>query len=180
MNERHVMHTLTNAQSDFAAQNHHLVFEYLDRHRLDHSEFYDVVILRYLSAVQRYDEIGELRQYSFRTIAFSAMDSAVGHYREAQSRKMAREVSLYGLTRDHLTYEETVGDPDPGFLAVEHRDELERLSPYVTEQEGNVVRLRLRGLTHREIGETLGCSRSTVSGHLGSLRRRISSGALAA
>lgn len=180
MNERHIMHTLTTAQSDFAAQNHHMVFEYLDRHHLDHSEFYDVVILRFLSAVQRYNEIAELRQYSFKTIAFSAMDSAVSHYRKAQDRKRTREVSLYGLACDHLTYEETVGEPDPGFLAVEYRDELERLSPYIAEQEGNVVHLKLRGLTHREIGESLGCSQSTITRRLGKMRRRISSGALAA
>ena len=43
-------------------------------------EFYDVVIFRFLKAVQQYDEREDLQKYKFSTIAEYAMRSAVSNY----------------------------------------------------------------------------------------------------
>jgi len=43
---------LTEEQSAFAEKHHHVVMDFLRRKRLPESEFYDVVIFRYLRAVQ--------------------------------------------------------------------------------------------------------------------------------
>ena len=45
---------LTEEQSAFAEKHHHVVMDFLRRKRLPESEFYDVVIFRYLRAVQLY------------------------------------------------------------------------------------------------------------------------------
>ena len=45
---------LTDEQKDFAAENHGLVYAFLNAHDLDENEFYDVVIFGYLRAVRRY------------------------------------------------------------------------------------------------------------------------------
>ena len=55
MNEKYELHPLTLAQSEFAAKNHDLVFQYLRSRNLPEDEFYGEVILGYLSAVQRYE-----------------------------------------------------------------------------------------------------------------------------
>ena len=65
MNEKYELHPLTLAQSEFAAKNHDLVFQYLRSRNLPEDEFYGEVILGYLSAVQRYEEESWLRQYRF-------------------------------------------------------------------------------------------------------------------
>ena len=43
---------LTEEQSAFAEKHHHVVMDFLRRRWLPESEFYDVVIFRYLRAVQ--------------------------------------------------------------------------------------------------------------------------------
>ena len=64
---------LTEEQSAFAEKHHHVVMDFLRRKRLPESEFYDVVIFRYLRAVQLYCINPQLRRYKFEAIAFKAM-----------------------------------------------------------------------------------------------------------
>ena len=94
MNERHELHPLTPAQSEFAALHHDLVFRYLHANGLPEEEFYSEVILGYLAAVQEYDERPQLRAKDFRSVAFAAMDRAAAGYREDRDRLRAREISL--------------------------------------------------------------------------------------
>lgn len=180
MSERHTLHPLTPAQQEFAAENHELVFQYLRIHGLPEEEFYSEVILRYLSAVQRYDERPELRQYNFRTIAFTAMDSAVGNYRHKQHRQQMREISLEEPAYGCLTLAEVIGQEDPGFTEVEQREDEQRLMSLVTEQEGNIIRLKLKGYTHSEAGQRLGVSDNSIGNRLHKMRLRMKSGAQAA
>ncbi len=94
MNEKYELHPLTLAQSEFAAKNHDLVFQYLRSRNLPEDEFYGEVILGYLSAVQRYEEESWLRQYRFRSVAFAAMESAASSYRKNRAHQREREVSF--------------------------------------------------------------------------------------
>lgn len=94
MNEKLELHPLTPAQSEFAAQNHDLVFRYLQTHGLSEDEFYSEVILGYLAAVQRYSERPWLRKYGFQPVAFALMDSAAASYLADRDRLRAKEISL--------------------------------------------------------------------------------------
>lgn len=78
---------LTERQRAFAEENHHLVEEFLKYRNLPIDEYYDVVIFRYLRAVQQYDERDDLKQYKFSTIAKNHMRSALGnHFKKEKSR----------------------------------------------------------------------------------------------
>lgn len=94
MNEKHELHPLTPAQSEFAALHHDLVFQYLHTNSLPEDEFYSEVILGYLAAVQKYDERPWLQKYDFSSVAFAAMGRAAASYRKDRNRLRAREVSL--------------------------------------------------------------------------------------
>jgi len=94
MNEKYELHPLTPTQSEFAAKNHDLVFQYLRSNNLPEEEYYGEVIMGYLSAVQRYDEEAWLRQYDFRPVAFAAMNAATDSYRKGRDHRREREVSL--------------------------------------------------------------------------------------
>ena len=48
------MHALTDYERQYAEEHHALVYRFLHDKGLDSNEFYDVVIFRYLAAVQRY------------------------------------------------------------------------------------------------------------------------------
>ena len=53
---------------------------FLRRRQLPESEFYDVVIFRYLRAVQLYCTDPKLRKYKFEAIAFQAMDRQIKRF----------------------------------------------------------------------------------------------------
>ena len=85
---------LTAKEAQFAADNFHIVWWYLDQQRLNRAEWFDVVIFRYLISVKRYFALPDLQKVKFVTIACKAMKSAIGNER----RKRANEpkiVSLY-------------------------------------------------------------------------------------
>lgn len=71
---------LTEKQRQFAADNHYVLENFLRYRGLPMDEFYDVVIFRFLKAVQQYDEREDLQKYKFSTIAEYAMCSAVSNY----------------------------------------------------------------------------------------------------
>lgn len=92
---QHKMKPLTDEQRAFAEEHHDLIYAFIKKNHLNESDFYDVLALRYMSAVQRYFEHPELRQYAFSTIAFGAMRSAMGH--EFQKINRYRENIAFSL-----------------------------------------------------------------------------------
>lgn len=79
---------LTAQESDFAAQHLSLVRWFLYEQGLDESEWFDVVIFRYLLSVKRWHSQPHLKAYSFSTIAVKAMRSAVSGERRKQMRRV--------------------------------------------------------------------------------------------
>ena len=78
---------LTEAESEFAAEHHSVIYGYLRKAGLPEDDFYDVVVFGYLRAVRKYLARPELRKYSFSTIAYRAMSCDVHHSKEYWMRK---------------------------------------------------------------------------------------------
>jgi len=104
---------LTPKEAQFATDNINIVWRYLDSQGLNRSEWFDVVIFRYLLAVKRWFALPDLQQFKFVTVAYKAMRSAVGHEREKRAREPLT-VSLYEPIpgTDDLFYIDTI--PAPG------------------------------------------------------------------
>ena len=81
---------LTQAESDFAAEHHDLIYGYLNQAGLPEDDFYDIAVFGYLRAVRKYLARPELRRYSFSTIAYRAMSCDVHHSREYWLRQKRR------------------------------------------------------------------------------------------
>jgi DNA-directed RNA polymerase specialized sigma subunit len=84
---------LTKEQADFAAENHNLVYAFLNRKGYPEDKFYDIVIFGLLQAARAYSERPELQRYKFSTIAFSRMRSCVYNYCRSESRKALPMIS---------------------------------------------------------------------------------------
>lgn len=78
---------LTDEQRKFAEEHHYVLENFLRYRHLPTDEFYDVVVFRFLKAVQQYDEREDLNQYEFSTIAKYAMRSAVSNYFAKEKRR---------------------------------------------------------------------------------------------
>lgn len=79
-----------------AAENLWIVEAFLRTNRLPREDWWDVVIFRYLLSVERWFREPRLYRYEFKTIAWKAMRSAVGHEREKQQRRL-QTISLEEL-----------------------------------------------------------------------------------
>ena len=152
------MHPLTKEQSDFAAEQYGMVFRYLAHKRLDADEFHDVVILPFLRAVQQYMERPELQKYAFSTIAWRQMDSALSNYFARQKRRGA--LAAIPASCDVCA-------------PAEARDHWNRAKAFVSRRQGNVLYLRSRGLSYREIAEQAGMKIKGVDNCLYRARRRV-------
>jgi len=68
---------LSSSEREFAEAHHNLIYAFLNKEKLEQSEFYDVVALAFLKAVRRYFINKNLVDYNFSTIAWTAMKNAV-------------------------------------------------------------------------------------------------------
>lgn len=104
---------LTERQEQFLAEHHYLVENFLKYRGLPMDEFYDVVIFRFLRAVQQYDECEDLKQYAFSTIANNAMRSAISNHfaKEKRRKKRVQTLSLdYQFKDSGLTLGDIIAD----------------------------------------------------------------------
>lgn len=80
-------------EKEMAEEHHALVLRFLRANSLPMEDYYDVVIFRYLLAVEKWFRRPDLYRYGFTSIAWAAMSSALSREREKQRRRL-RTVSL--------------------------------------------------------------------------------------
>jgi RNA polymerase sigma-70 factor (ECF subfamily) len=168
------MKKLTEAQRDFAEQHHGLVTQYLRKKGLREDDYYDIVVFGYLRAVQAYDERPELRQYSFRSVAYRRMFATLwNHFRSLRAAKRnATVLSLHAPARDGLALAEHIAAGAPAVHEyAESRDAWESARAAATPKQAEVLALRAKGYTGREIGRVYRLSPSAVYGRVYRLRK---------
>lgn len=144
---------LTLEQKIFAAQNHDLVYKFLNENSLSTDEFYDVVIFGYLRAVKRFFKEKELQCYQFATIAWNCMKVDLINHSKTQSRKKhsAETISLYAEIDNNLTFEESIILSDSLMQQLEVDLLLHDLAKRVSQQQMEIVRMRSHGYNLHDI-----------------------------
>ena len=90
---RKTLRPLSQMERKVAADNLWVVESFLRKNQLPFDDWFDVVIFRYLRAVELWFDCPDLYQYEFSTIAWRNMNSAVWNERKKQARRI-RTVSL--------------------------------------------------------------------------------------
>lgn len=103
---------LTPEEQRFAAEHCKLADQFISIHHLQYDEWYGIIVMGYLNAVQLWFVRKDLHKYSFVTIATKCMRSSMTHEYEKQ-RHRPRTVSLDDIIpgTEDLTYGETLCDP---------------------------------------------------------------------
>lgn len=148
---------LTLEEQLFAAQNHNLVYAFLQEKNLPEDVFYDVVIFGFIRAVQEYVSGKRFRVYSFSTIAWKRMENSVSNYCRylAAPVRSATMVSLFspiGADAD-LTWEDTLSRKDDQMIEFETRLLLHELAEKLPKQEMKIIRLKVAGCKMHEIAK---------------------------
>lgn len=173
-----MMHKLTEYQRNFAEKNHDVIRMFLNKNQLNMAEYYDVIALGYLEAVQAYDENSRTRRYEFQTIASRKMCDCLFKYWRYNSRLKRRAclISLDGTIYEDssFTLAETIEAKNATCEdLVFQRMMIEEVMVHMTEKEKTVVQMRAAGFTGREIGTACGVTASGVYGRLYRMRKRL-------
>lgn len=164
---------LTHEQRLFAVENHDLVYKFLREKQLSIDEFYDVVIFAYLQSVRRFLTESKLEQYSFSTIAWSAMNRAIYNYYRSQRtpKHNADVISLYiKADEDDLSLEETIAAPNPLMRQLEEQLLLHDLAKRISRQQMSIVRLKSYGYNDCDIARRQNISTKRVQKLLKEIR----------
>lgn len=88
---------LSKRQVRFAEKNHKLVYAFLQEQRYDPGEYYDLAVMGYLRAVERYCSHAYLRRFSFSTVAYRAMQQSIVSWKRGESRRRQAEEAYCAL-----------------------------------------------------------------------------------
>lgn len=149
---------LTLEQKIFAAQNHDLVYKFLQEKNLPVEEYYDVVIFGYLNSIHRFYANPELAQHTFGNIAWKGMQNSLYNYTRAKSRQK-RDAKIYSIhsmlypdsLSGDLSLEETLPVCDDMMQQLEASLLLHDLSKRVSQQQMEIVRMRSHGYNLQDI-----------------------------
>ncbi len=95
---------LNQEQIQLAANNHQMVYAFLNEKALPEEDFYDVVVFGYLCGIQDYCEKKSLKHYKLSTITWRRMNRELhSHYREQDARKRRHEA---------VSLQEPIAEPD--------------------------------------------------------------------
>jgi len=173
---------LTDEERELAEKYHHLIDKFLRRKRLDPSEYYDVAVFGYLSAIQQECRSGD--QYpeekkNFLGLVEVCMRNAV--YAEWASLKLEKsKANLLSVSFDAIRVPDTESSlyeilEDPGVNieeSVAARDLVERLLAEATPREREIAEYICLGYEPGEVAEKTGLPPSTIRQYLYNFRVR--------
>lgn len=139
---------LTKEEQTFAAEHHDIVLKYLRIRRLDPSEYYDIVIFRYLRSVKRWFTNEKLRQYNFEIIAFMAMRSAIGNHKKKLKRqiKYGTTLSFDAETGENGTFlKDVIAAPGNVCEQIEKRETIQEQIKLLTPQQRKALYVTFTG-----------------------------------
>lgn len=170
---------LTKDEKEFAAENHHIVENFLKYRHLNRDEYYEVVIFGYLRAVKKYFMRSELWLYNFSTIALYSMKSDLyNHYRKQRRKKRTADVvSLDSMAYEdgNLTVAEITAAPGSVTDVLEAKTLWNEITAKLSGDCVDILRMRVTGYTNREIAKNCGVKVKDVDGIMEQIRETVSS-----
>lgn len=145
------MEALTDYQRQFAAQQHNLIYAFLNEKGWRADDYYDIAAFGYLRAVKRYLTEPSLQQYAFSTIAWRAMIQSIFAFHRAEERRKAAECA----------YLATQAQEDP-LAELEADLILHDLAAVSSREQYAIAKLRLQGYSIVETALAQGISLKRV------------------
>ena len=171
---------LTHEQQEFAAENHDLVFSFLNANHLDDNDYYDIVVFGFLAAVKNYLSQARLRKYKFSTIAFRNMKSSLSNFQKEQEQQKRKAVTVsleYRVAGDDSSL--LFRDVTPGIdsLLGDFTTEmlLHEIAARVNKKQFRVIRLKAEGYGVREIARKQRLTIRTVDDILKDVKQAVHS-----
>lgn len=165
---------LTEQESAFAAEHHSLIYRYLNERDLPEAEYYDIIVFGYLNGVRKHFRREDLKQYSFTTIAWSAMNSSYSNYERSKScsKNNAQILSIHEPYHSAYALEEMIADAkdyaEETISAIALKETLQGFEQ--TERE--ILKLLMEGYPKAEIRRTLGLTAEALNEAIASMQNK--------
>jgi RNA polymerase sigma factor (sigma-70 family) len=141
---------LTEIECRFAEDNYNLISDFLRKSKLDAGEYFDIVVLDYIKAVQKYLNTDLKERFPFEGIAFMYMKRAVNHYfRELKAQKRN---SGNGTDESYDELEIFIGDNE-SFTEMEIKQAIAEIMETLTDEQQRIFLDKLEGYNLKEIAE---------------------------
>ena len=163
----------TPEQKIFAAQNHDLVYKFLNDNHLPEDEFYDVIAFGYLRAIRRFFSDSQLQRYSFGTVAWKGMQGALRNYNRTRcgQKYTDKVVSIHTeFGYENLTLGECSARYEDLMTQLEVELLLHDLAKRVSKQQMEIVRLKSSGYNLQDIAIRQNTTTKRIRGLLEEVR----------
>lgn len=174
MENKKQLRPLTREERKFSEENYHLIMDFMRKSKLDAEEFFDIVILDFLLAVEKYLNDTELQaKCNFEAVSYMYMKNAVHrHFRKQKAQKRSTEagadISLDSLdmnVADHLTMESV--------SSLEYRKMVEQIEKELTEEQRKIFSDKVEGYSLKEIAENHGIKQKRVYKQFDKVKRIV-------
>lgn len=146
---------LTEEQSKIVAENHSLIYWYINLKHLNIEDYYDLLAIELCNTVLKHDPTrGTLTTY-FKLRADGLMHK---EYKKKRALKRTGSVIQY--------IEEIMND-----VGIKYNDEQMEITEWMNVENGDILKLKSQGYSQTEIANELGVSQSYVSKILKKLRK---------
>ena len=162
---------LTDEQRQFAEEHHGIVFSYLIKFRLPQDEWYDIVAIAYLYAIQDHNFDSN---YSFSTYAYRYMSMAVINERRKQ-RNRNRIAPLYSLDTAINDQQPLCGKIFSDSVSMEQRVvskiSVEHWILQLTAKQREALQVRMAGVPFYVAAKAMGISAHALDCRIANLRK---------
>jgi RNA polymerase sigma-70 factor (ECF subfamily) len=164
------LHKMTKTECGFASDNYYCIEDFLRKARLDANEYYDVVILDYLKAVQNYLNTDLKERFPFEVIAFMYMKRAVNHH--YRGLKALKRNSGNGTDSSYEGMEIFIGDSE-SFSETEFKQAVAEIMEKLTDEQQRIFLEKLEGYTLKEIAKNNGINIRRVYNQFGKIKEVV-------
>lgn len=148
---------LTPAEKQFATDNYHLITKFLKLSKLDEEEYFDVVVMDFLLAVENYLSNEQIqRKYNFEAFSYMLMRRAINHhFRNMKAQKRSSEAGM-DISLERI--DDYIGKAISmeNLSALEYMETVEQIESNLTEEQWKIFADKLEGYNLKEIAQNNG------------------------
>ena len=170
MDNKDRIRPLTPTEKQFASDNYHLIKEFFERSKLDAEEYFDVVVMDFLLAVENYLSNEQIqRKCNFEAFSYMLMRRAINHhFRNMKAQKRSSEAGM------DISLESMDGfgksNSMENLLALEYMETVEQIESNLTEEQWKIFADKLEGYNLKEIAQYNGIKPKRVYKQFGRIK----------
>ena len=174
---------LTEIERQFAENNHDVVYRFLSMNRYSVDEYYGVVIMDYLQAVQKFIRRKDIDgKYKFSTVAFYSMRRAVFNYNRSMN-SCCRKNPMEVISLDALVINDENGSTCFAEITSSYYDDvlediieietMENIFSRFTHLQLEIASMLMDGFRQNELCRCLGINRKIYKSELEKIKYKL-------